>query len=87
MYSIKHMLDQCCADVEDSGPTLNQYSTNFRPGRCLSGNCAMSGDPVDASGQYINIFERCIIIQNHIHDICIHLAYFLFICLVILNRT
>ena len=27
----------------------------------------MSGDPVDASGQYNNIFERCIIILNHIY--------------------
>ena len=70
----KHVLDQGYADVEDSGPTLIQYSTNFRdlPDRYLSGNCVMSGNPVDASGQYNNIFQRCIIIRNHIHDICIH---------------
>ena len=29
----------------------------------------MSGDPVDSSGQYNNIFERCIIIQNYIYMI------------------
>ena len=61
MHNIKHVLDQWCADVEESGPTFNQYSTNLRdwPGRCLSHYCAMSGDPVDASGQYTsnNIFD------------------------------
>ena len=25
----KHMLDLCCADVEDGGTTLNQNSTGF----------------------------------------------------------
>ena len=57
MHNIKPVLDQWCADVEDSGPTLNQYSTNFRdlPDMCLSSSCAMSGDPVYASGQYNNI--------------------------------
>ena len=33
----KHMLDQCWADVEDGGTTLNQYSTNF--GICQTGVC------------------------------------------------
>ena len=58
MPNIEHVLDQWCADVEDSDPALNPYSTNFRdlPDWCLSGNCAMSGDPVDSSGQHNNIF-------------------------------
>ena len=48
----KHMLDQCWSGIEDVGPALNQYSTNFwdLPHGCLSGNCVMSGDTVDASG-------------------------------------
>ena len=80
MHNIKHVLDQWCADVEDSGPTLNQYSRNFGdlPERCLSGHCAMSGDPVDASGQYNNIFERCIIIQNHIYMMYIRPTFYLY---------
>ena len=27
---IKHMLDRWFADVEDSGPTFNQYSSNLK---------------------------------------------------------
>ena len=33
----KHMLDQCWTNVEDVGPALNQYSTNF--GNCQTGVC------------------------------------------------
>ena len=36
----------------------------------------MSGDPMDASLQYNNIFERRIIIQNHIYIIPTFHAWF-----------
>ena len=82
MHNIKHVLDQRCADVEYSGPTLNHYIAQTL-GICQTGmdnfiepSCAMSGDPVDASGQYSNIFERCIIIQNHIYMISEIVMYF-----------
>ena len=40
---------QTCISV---GPTSNQCSTNVwdLPDKCLSGQCVMAGEPVDASG-------------------------------------
>ena len=83
MQDIKHMLDQCCADFKDSWPTLNKYGTN------LAGNCVMSGGPLDAIGQYINIFEECIIIQNDILNllyipgyIILHQIFFLILVVI-----